>query len=155
MSTKRRRPASPLLAMPGFAQALPGLPKPSKATRAAQRVGQDALAIAMQAPQVVNARLTAMARHGATPNARERREMWTMGSEKLNAMGESWAAMGMQAMKTQQALWFSLFVPGSLNTLAQRQSRTLGEGMVNMASAGLKPVRQRVASNARRLKTKP
>lgn len=76
--------------------------------RAAARAGRDALAIATGAPQVIATRLARMAAHGPNPSPSDRREMHRMVSEKTQAFGDAWMAMGAQSMRMHQAMWQSL-----------------------------------------------
>ncbi len=126
----------------------------------ASRLHSDALAIATGAPQVIAARLTRMALHGVNPSPRDRQEMKRMSAEKVDAFGESWVAMGAQAMRMQQAWWStwwsgvtsaSLGRPSSMATWSSRNAKTMTDGMTGIAAAGLAPVRQQVASNVQRL----
>jgi hypothetical protein len=141
---------------------------PKRRGRASQRAARDLMTIATQAPQVVSMRLARMATHGMAPSASDRREMVNMGAEKLDAFSQGWMAMGMQMgmemAKMQQQLWAQMLglmlQPmtrpmrwPAMPTLqsGQHQATRMGEAWAQVAAAGLAPVRQRVAGNAKRL----
>jgi len=96
--------------------------------RAAQTVD-----LAFAVPQVVAHRVARMAMAGATPSARDRQEFYRMGTEKVAAFNEAWAAMAMQTMQTW---WF----PTLLSSAA-----------LDILSKGMTPYRRRAVANARRL----
>jgi hypothetical protein len=139
------------------------------------------MTIATGAPQVIAMRVARMAAHGMNPSASDRREMHRMVAEKKSAFGESWIAMGMQAMRMQQALWQSMWrpfmqpwwltpmrgftwptTPGAAMTAWTRPARshqaalasTMGRGLAQVAAAGLAPVGRRVRGNVKRLGAK-
>jgi len=89
--------------------------------------------LAFAVPQVLAHRLTRMAMAGATPSARDQREFYRMGTEKVAAFNEAWAAMAMQTMQTW---WF----PTLLSSAA-----------LDILSKGMTPYRRRAVANARRL----
>lgn len=132
---------------------------------AAHRAGRDALTIAAAAPQVISMRLARMAAHGFHPSASDRRELHRMSAEKLSAFSESWAAMGMQAMRMQQAFWqnwFSMLMraplsfkpwsgPDTAHVASTRAAKAMASSLAQMTAVGLAPVSRRVAGNVKRL----
>ncbi len=148
---------------------------------AASRAHRDAMTIATGAPQVIAMRVARMASHGMNPSPGDRREMHRMVSEKSHAFGESWMAMGAQALRMQQAFWQSLWQPlmqpwwlasmrgftwpastrSPMTAFASparaRQASlasTVSRGMAQVAAAGLAPVGRRVRGNVKRLGAK-
>lgn len=121
--------------------------------RRSRALTAQATELAFAAPQVVMHRLTQMARAGAQPSARDRREFHRMGAEKVAAFNESWLAMGQQAWRAQQqmamAFWQSVWMPWAgvrAPSATQWQNAALG-----VLGQGLKPVHRRAVANAKRL----
>ncbi len=127
-------------------------------SRAQRKLTQQTLGLSIAAPLVVAHRVGRMAAAGANPNARDRKEFKLMSAEKNAAFYESWAAMGVAAMKSQQqmalSMWraaatapWSMAKPGSLlpsgNTLARHALAVMSQGMA--------PVHRRAVGNAKRL----
>lgn len=127
-------------------------------SRTQRKLAQQTLGLSMAAPLVIAHRVGRMAKAGPTPSARDRKEFNLMGAEKMAAFYESWAAMGLAAMKSQQqmaaAMWrtaatapWSMARPGSLlptgNTLARHALGVLSQGMA--------PLHRRAVGNAKRL----
>ena len=127
-------------------------------SRAQRKLAQQTLGLSMAAPLVIAHRVGRMAKAGPTPSARDRKEFNLMGAEKMAAFHESWAAMGLAAMKSQQqmaaAMWrtaatapWSMARPGCLlptgNTLARHALGVLSQGMA--------PLHRRAVGNAKRL----
>ncbi|WP_295852592.1 polyhydroxyalkanoate granule-associated phasin [uncultured Xylophilus sp.] len=125
---------------------------------ASQRLMAQSAEMAMAVPQVMAHRLTRMALAGNHPSARDRKEFDLMSAEKVAAFGESWAAMGMEMFKAQQAMGVALAgtwakalmgtTPSMAATLGQMQSAAL-----QIAAAGMQPVHRRAVANSRRLRT--
>jgi hypothetical protein len=128
--------------------------------------------------QVIAHRTGRMARAGAIPNARDRKEFTLMGQEKIEAAAASAQAMGEQMMKAnwQWAMLAYRQWMGSLNSLAalttrtsvpagKRHARLMRYAMLNptemaahfsgsiarLAHHGLKPIHSRATGNAKRL----
>ena len=122
-------------------------------SRAQRKLAQQALGLSMAVPQVIAHRVGRMAQAGPNPSARDRKEFKQMGAEKTAAFYESWAAMGLAAMKAQQQMAASMWraaamaKPGSLlptgNTLARHALAVMSQGMA--------PVHRRAVGNAKRL----
>jgi hypothetical protein len=97
-----------------------------------------------------------MARAGATPSARDQREFWLMGSEKVLAFYQSWFAMFAEAGRINQQIALALFrawlmpwtatVP-SLGRSAARMHRAA----LDIANKGVAPIHRRAVANAKRL----
>jgi hypothetical protein len=127
-------------------------------SRAQRKLTQQTIALSMAVPQVIAHRVGRMAAAGANPNARDRKEFKQMGAEKTAAFNESWAAMGLAAMKAQQqmamSMWraaamapWSMAKPGSLLPT----SSTLARHALQIMSQGMAPVHRRAVGNAKRL----
>jgi hypothetical protein len=108
----------------------------------AMKTGEMMLASA----QVIGHRTHRIAKAGATPNARDRREFTLMGREKVEAAHESAFAMGSQIARMNSQLglkaWQDMMAAGSamLSLTAQ------------VASRGLAPIHSRATANAKRLR---
>src|SRR5688572_29838618 len=113
-----------------------------------------AVEIGMAVPQVMAHRLTRMALAGASPSARDRRELYSMGAEKVAAFSECWSAMAMQALLANQrlavsfmlALWFPWAQP-----YGGSASKQLGSAMLGILGKGMAPLHRRATANAQRL----
>ena len=135
--------------------------------------------MAWSAGQVIGQRTARMAQAGATPSARDQREMTTMVSEKRDAALESWMAMTRRYTSLNQTMWTDAFRTASAASIAAiplwtsatpaqyaARSKTLASKLSNrsmatmarhvdssakIASAGLAPIHTRVHANRKRL----
>jgi len=102
-------------------------------------------------PQVIAHRLARIASAGASPSARDRAEFQRMGTEKIAALNEAWAAMAAETFRAQQeialSLWFPWINPGSAFNKASRQISRAG---LDILGAGMAPARRRAVANAKR-----
>ncbi len=126
-------------------------------SRAQRKLALQTIALSMAVPQVIAHRVGRMATAGANPNARDRKEWKQMSAEKTAAFNESWAAMGLAAMKAQQqmamSMWRAAMAPWSM---AKPQSmlpsgNTLARHALQIMSQGMAPVHRRAVGNAKRL----
>lgn len=108
------------------------------------------------APQVVAHRVARMVQAGGTPSARDRRDFARMGTEKVTAFYQSWAAMWTQALQAQWQLaqaWSAVPMQLALGRRAPLRG-PLGKSrraMAGVLSAGLAPVHAKAVANAKRL----
>jgi hypothetical protein len=123
---------------------------------AATPLAAKAVELYVAAPQVVAHRVARMARAGGAPSARDRREFARMGSEKVTAFYQSWAAMWTQALQAQWQLaqaWAA--VPMQLAAGRRAPLRAplakSRRAVAGVLSAGLAPVHSKALANARRL----
>ncbi|MFT4195660.1 polyhydroxyalkanoate granule-associated phasin [Ottowia sp.] len=133
--------------------------KSTKPYRLSRRSGQLASAV----PQVVALRVGRMLAAGPLPNARDQREFYRMGAEKVEAFWESWLAMASQGVLAQQrfALWWfqtwwrvalgGWMNPPTVGHLSARAGRHLVDSALDVALRGMAPVHRRAVDNARRL----
>ena len=98
------------------------------------RLAQQTLELSLAAPQVVAHRLTRMALAGHQPSAADQREFTLMGTEKMLAFHQSWAAMWLQ-------MWQAQF----------KVAETMGQAAMRTMAAGLTPVHGKAVANAKRL----
>ena len=126
--------------------------------RAQRKLAQQALGLSMAVPQVIAHRVGRMAAAGPNPSARDRKEFKQMGAEKTAAFYESWAAMGLAAMKSQQSMAASMWraaaiAPWSMTrpTSLLPTGNTLARHALGVLSQGIAPVHRRAVSNAKRL----
>jgi len=113
------------------------------------RVARQSLELSLAAPQVVAHRVARMATASMSPTLsdRDRREFTRMGAEKLQAMQESWVAMGLQAWRAQFTFaqaWMSSLMRMSTLPWMRVSSQVMGAGMA--------PVHRRAVANAKRLR---
>lgn len=128
--------------------------------------------------QVIGHRTARMARAGAAPTARDRREFALMGQEKIEAGAQSAQAMAAQLMTARRpagaralesaqrstAAFMSLAASRTPAQVIARQAalaRALGQSATSVAGAsksaarlaqrGLKPIHAKATANARRL----
>ena len=127
--------------------------------RSPAKVHTQAAELAWAVPQVVAHRVARMANAGPSPSARDRKEFARMVHEKHAAFAESWQAMALQALHSQQAFAAALtraaLTPPSRRRKATAHSLSLQLQMQQAALAmfgkGLAPVHRRAVANARRL----
>ena len=113
--------------------------------------------LAFAVPQVVAHRLTRMAQAGPKLSARDRKEFARMVAEKHSAFGESWKAMALQALRSNQAFAVMLarvaWTPPSLQgtPAARALAAEAQRAAVAVLDKGLAPVHRRAVANAKRL----
>lgn len=107
--------------------------------------------VAYAAPQVIAHRLTRMALAGANPSARDKREFYRMGTEKVEAFYESWQAMLLQTLAVNQRLWFSFWFPWATPASTKNPVEQLEQAATQILTSAIKPVHKRAVSNAKRL----
>lgn len=120
--------------------------------------------IVWAAPQVIAQRTLRMVLAGATPSARDREEITRMWAEKPAAFGQAWWSMLQQSGLIQQRwalqgmqLWTRLLFGGTalsasqMNGLWQSWARQQAHANLDIGNRGLRPIRRRAVSNARRL----
>lgn len=128
-------------------------------SKAQGRVARQTLELSLAAPQVVAHRVARMAAASIAPTLsdRDRREFTRMGSEKLQAMQESWMAMGLQAWRAQFTFaqaWTSDLTRLWMGGAPFMRWPDAGPWMrlsTQMLGAGMAPVHRRAVGNARRL----
>ena len=127
-------------------------------SRAQRKLAQQTIGLSMAVPQVIAHRVGRMAIAGANPSARDRKEFKQMGAEKTAAFYESWAAMGLAAMKSQQQMAASMWraaavAPWSMGKPASLlpSGNTLARHALQIMSQGMAPVHRRAVGNAKRL----
>jgi hypothetical protein len=126
--------------------------------RAQRKLAQQALGLSLAVPQVIAHRVGRMATAGPHPSARDRKEFKQMGAEKTAAFYESWAAMGLAAMKSQQQMAASMWRAAAMAPWSMARptsllptSNTLARHALGVLSQGMAPVQRRAVSNAKRL----
>ncbi len=127
-------------------------------SRAQRKLAQQALGLSMAVPQVIAHRVGRMATAGPNPSARDRKEFKQMSAEKTAAFYESWAAMGLAAMKSQQQMAASMWRAAAMAPWSMARptsllptSQTLARHALAVLSQGVAPVHRRAVGNAKRL----
>jgi hypothetical protein len=110
-------------------------------SRKHQPLARQASELALAVPQVVAHRLTRLALAGPVPSARDRREFYAMGQEKVHAFWQSWFAMGWAMTEAMQKAWMAMLLGARMPTIDTHA----------VLARGLAPVHRRATSNARRL----
>jgi hypothetical protein len=125
---------------------------PTHRNRNAQSFAAKTVGLAFAAPQVIAHRLARMAASGPTLSARDRKEFQLMATEKVDAVKESWNAMALQTIRTNQALaagfsrsfWAGGHGPARI--AADLQNAVLG-----ILNKGIAPAHRKATANAKRL----
>jgi hypothetical protein len=115
--------------------------------------------LAMAVPQVVAHRVARMALAGKQPSQRDQHEFKKMTDEKGDAFRESWAAMAVQAVRSNQALASTMFrtfwasaLTGKVSTRnATAVANQFQNAALDIMSKGFAPVHQRAVANSKRL----
>lgn len=124
--------------------------------RKSKSLAAQTIELGVAVPQVIALRAARIAAAGASPSARDRREFYRMGAEKIAAVNEAWNAMAVQAFWANQklavsflqSLWFPWARP---NFHAKRASRRLTSAGLDILGKGMAPIRRRAVANAKRL----
>ena len=127
--------------------------------RSPTKIHAQAAELAWAVPQVVAHRVARMANAGASPSLRDRKEFARMVSEKHAAFAESWQAMAMQALHSQQAFATALARAALTPPVRRRKAaahslalqRQMHEATLALFGTGLAPVHRRAVANAKRL----
>ena len=122
----------------------------SRRTRKSMSLAAQAVELGIAAPQVIAYRLAKMASAGATLSPSDSAEFMRMGSEKIEAANESWAAMANQAflenqklaIRMAQSFWGMGRSPGA---------RQVNDAAMRILGKGMAPVHRRAVANAKRL----
>jgi hypothetical protein len=129
----------------------------------APRHSRNSFALAIQGielglavPHVVAHRLLRIVAAGSRPSARDRREFWLMGTEKVAAVSESWNAMWLELFRANLAfalsfnpyVWLRLPLTKRSSTIAARHFE---RATLAVLAKGVSPIHRRAVANARRL----
>ena len=127
----------------------------TRRTRKTPSVARQVAELAVAVPQVIAHRLTRLALAGPAPSARDRQEFQRMGAEKAAAFAESWNAIALQALETNQTLALSLmrafWSPARTKASAPSAIRQVGRAAMGIVQKGLAPVHRCAVANAKRL----
>ena len=102
--------------------------------RRSKSLAVQTMELGVAVPQVIAHRVARMAIAGASPSARDRKELRRMGSEKVAAASEAWNAMALEALRANQRLTLSFM-----------------HAAWDIFGKGMAPVRRRAVANAKRL----
>jgi hypothetical protein len=124
--------------------------------RKSKSLAAQTIELGVAIPQVIAFRAARMAAAGTSPSARDRKEFYRMGAEKIATVSEAWNAMAAQAflenqklaLSFVQSLWFPWSHPRSS---AKAASRRLTRAGFRILGKGMAPVRRRAVANAKRL----
>ncbi|MEA3193832.1 MAG: hypothetical protein QOD26_2165 [Betaproteobacteria bacterium] len=113
--------------------------------RKSRSLAAQSIELGMAVPQVIAHRLARM----------DPTEVHRMGSEKVAAFNEAWAAMAMQAalenqklaLSVMQSFWFPWLRP------PKSVARQLSDAGLSIFGKGMAPIRRRAVANAKRLGT--
>ncbi|HEX5662531.1 MAG TPA: polyhydroxyalkanoate granule-associated phasin [Xanthomonadaceae bacterium] len=127
----------------------------ARRTRRSKSLAVQTMELGVAAPQVIAHRLARMALAGASPSARDRKELRRMGTEKVAALNEAWSAMALEAFQANQRLALSfmqsLWFPWVQPKRRPSASRQLSNAALGIFGKGMAPVRRRAVANAKRL----
>jgi hypothetical protein len=124
--------------------------------RKSKSLAAQTIELGVAVPQVIALRAARIAAAGASPAARDRKEFYRMGAEKIAAVNEAWNAMAVQAFWANQklavsflqSLWFPWVRP---NFSAKPASGRLTSAGLDILGKGIAPIRRRAVANAKRL----
>ena len=129
---------------------------PTRRSRTHRSLAVQATELALAVPQVVAHRMTRMALAGPVPSARDRKEFERMVAEKNAAFAASWSAMGLHAMRANQALAASflgsfLIAPRGGRPSPAASVLAMHQAALGVLGAGVAPVHRKAVANAKRL----
>src|SRR5262245_26352574 len=125
--------------------------------RRKRALSTQAIELALAVPQVLSHRLIRLSLAGNSPSSHDRRELYLMGTEKIEAFYESWNAMLVEILGANLKLMFApvLFwwspwtgMKRAPKVFAKRSRRTA----LAVLGSGLAPFHRRAVANARRLR---
>jgi hypothetical protein len=124
----------------------------ARRSRRSRSLAAQTVDLGFAVPQVIAHRVARMMVAGASPSARDRRELQRMGTEKMLAATEAWNAMAVQTVLENQKLAFS-FMQSLWFPWVKRQSAALqvSNAALEVLGRGMAPVRRRAVANAKRL----
>ena len=118
--------------------------------RRSKSLAVQTMELGVAVPQVIAHRVARMAIAGASPSARDRKELRRMGTEKVAAANEAWNAMALEAFRANQRLTLS-FMQSLWFPWVQPKRRQLSNAALGIFGKGMAPVRRRAVANAKRL----
>jgi hypothetical protein len=116
--------------------------------RRSRSLAAQAIELGVAVPQVIANRAARMVAAGASPSARDRKEFYRMGAEKITAFNEAWNAMAVEAFRTNQRLALSFMQSLWFPWARPKPSARYGRGILGK---GIAPYRRRAVANAKRL----
>ena len=130
--------------------------KTKSLARKTKSLARKSAELAIAAPQVISHRVARIALATPTLSDHDRKEFQMMVHEKHTTFAESWNAMAMQMIRTNQTLAASLlrvFLNPTLHHMSSAATVAVHvhNAAIDVLSAGLAPVHRIATSNARRL----
>jgi len=119
-------------------------------SRRSKSLAVQTMELGVAVPQVIAHRVARMAIAGASPSARDRKELRLMGTEKVAAINEAWNAMAVEAFRANQRLTLS-FMQSLWFPWVHPKRRQLSNPALDILAKGMAPVRRRAVANAKRL----
>lgn len=131
----------------------------SRASRKSEELQKKATELAEAAPQVIAKRLGSLAASGPMLSLQDQQDLQEMVSEKQTAFTQSFVAMSMQMMVSQQELAMkamkSLIWPtGSANANLMQAADDAQSAALDVLDKGLDPIHKTAVANAKRLNKK-
>jgi hypothetical protein len=118
--------------------------------RRSKSLAVQTIELGVAVPQVIAHRVARMAIAGASPSARDRKELRRMGTEKVAAFNEAWNAMAVEAFRANQRLTLS-FMQSLWFPWIHPKRRQPSNAALDILGKGMAPVRRRAVANAKRL----
>jgi hypothetical protein len=120
------------------------------------KAAKQAVELAFAVPQVIAHRMSRMAAAGTRPSARDQREFWMMGFEKVLAFNQSWWAMFAEAGRINQQIMASMLRAAWFPWMTQAprfppSAARLQRAAIDIATKGVAPIHRRAVANAKRL----
>lgn len=119
-------------------------------TKQLTTLNQDAMKMAMQAPQVMWLRTLQFMQAGDKPSAKDQREWNNMFLEKYVAFGTAWWSMGFEMWR----LWAKALPMAAAPLNLSRLQSSAQAAAVSLSSKAMAPYSKKVNSNSRRLSRK-
>lgn len=131
----------------------------SRAERKSEKLQRKTSELATAAPQVIAKRLERLAAAGPLLSRRDQMELQAMVCEKQVAFAQSWMAMSMQMMISQQDLAMrtlknAWWPRGFVNDNLHRAAYDTQSAALDVLNKGLAPIHQKAVDNAERLAKK-
>lgn len=131
----------------------------SRSARKSQKLHKKTAELAEAAPQVIAKRLGRLAAAGPMLSRKDQLELQAMVSEKQSAFTQSWLAMSMQmvvsqqelAMRTMKAMTWPIGCP---NSNAMQAADDAHSAALDVLNKGLAPIHKTAVANAKRLNKK-
>ena len=131
----------------------------SRTSRKSEELKKKTAELAEAAPQVIAKRLGSLAASGPMLSRQDQQDLHEMVSEKQTAFTESFVAMSMQVMASQQELTMKamksvIWPKGTANSNFMQAADDAHNAALDVLDKGLEPIHKTAVANAKRLNKK-